>query len=148
MKTSRAIALVSLVCAGIAGMALPSEAAPFFGRATNNCGPGYNTGIVPPHVMSRPGYGYNNFFNNGRNLNFKGNAINSQIQNGLRNGSLTQSEVNQLMAQQNRINDLRARLANNGLSLKDRQRLSNDLAKLEANVRRQMTDNQVARRWW
>jgi hypothetical protein len=170
MKISRAIALVSLVCAATAGLALPSQAAPLYGQANSFHG-GYNTGIVPPHLVNNYGHnrnnnigyngynghsGYNNRFNNGFGNNFYGNGnnfnfggnINAQIQAGLSSGALTRSEANRLMSQQAKINNLRARLASNGLSARDRQILSNDYSRLQASLAREMSDSQTARRWW
>jgi hypothetical protein len=158
---TRVFALASIITAATAGLALPSQAAPFFSAGNSaNCAPtyhttsynngytggfhsGYNTGIVPPRVASRGfGFGYNN-------ISTKESAISRQIQAGIANGSLTRREADKLLAQQTNINQLQARLASNGLSFSDRQRLNADLARLQSQVRIQMSDNQTSgRRFW
>jgi hypothetical protein len=161
MKVTRLLAIASILCATTAGLALPSQAAPFFNASSNAaCAPGnhtsfnngyhngfnnsYHNGYVAPPVVS-----YNNHSRFGyNNIGVKESMISRQIQNGIANGSLTRAEADRLMSQQARVNQLQARLASNGLSFSERARLNADLARLEGEVRRQMSDRQTARRWW
>ncbi|MBX9668222.1 MAG: hypothetical protein K2X93_11410 [Candidatus Obscuribacterales bacterium] len=82
---------------------------------------------------------------------FSGAKIDSQqayidfrINEGLRNGSLTNQEATQLRSDYNRINTLEARLRAGGLSNFERDDISYELNKLSNQVYRQMHDVQTA----
>jgi hypothetical protein len=70
--------------------------------------------------------------------------LQSKINVGIRNGSLTASEASQLQAKMNRINSLEARFRATGgrLSPRERERLNRQLAQLSFDIDRQMSDFQ------
>lgn len=151
MKFAKVLTIASLLCASTAALALPSEAAPFFGANNNaSCGTNFfNSGRVGynpnPYVNSgfnRPFYGNQSFSFNG---GFNG-GINSQIQRGIASGRLTRGEADRLIRDNNKLAQLRSRLAMNGLSWTERARLNTAIAKLEAQVRISM--NNGNRRYW
>lgn len=69
----------------------------------------------------------------------------ARINAGVRNGSLTHQEAAKLQNQLNRINELKARMSRNGLSLSERQKIDRELDKLAENIYRQSRDGHSSR---
>jgi hypothetical protein len=142
MRFAKVLSIAALLCTSTAALALPSEAAPFFAHNSfsNNasCAPNYTAG-----------YNYNNGFRNPYfNNRFGANqfGIDRQIQHGIANGSITRGEADRLLRNQRRLQELRVRLASNGLSFRDRARLNQEASRLEREVRVSM--NNGNRRFW
>lgn len=78
------------------------------------------------------------------NLNTMTSDEQARINNGVRNGSLTQNEASKLQAQLNRVNELKRRLSTNGLTYAERQKIDNELDRLAERIFRESSDNQRA----
>ncbi|MCA9802162.1 MAG: hypothetical protein KC777_09255 [Cyanobacteria bacterium HKST-UBA02] len=83
-------------------------------------------------------------FNGGYNINTSDEQ--ARINAGLRNGSLTRAEAARLQTKLNEIISLKNRLSRGGLTVAERNRIDARLDALNAEIRAQSTDNQVAGR--
>ncbi|MBY0548118.1 MAG: hypothetical protein K2W95_12555 [Candidatus Obscuribacterales bacterium] len=159
----RQIAVASLALLAVAALATPANAQScsqqgpnrgFQGRGNagwNNSdgGFGFNTNANYGGNFAN-GYGnrYNNGYQYGNAFNRFGNIDNAQarlqsrITAGINSGRLTQAESARLQAKFAQIASMEANLraSGNRLSFGERQRLTNQLARLSSDVTRQMND--------
>lgn len=68
--------------------------------------------------------------------------LQSRIQTGMRNGSLTKSEAATLQTKLNSIASMEASMRANGLNSRERMRLNSKLTKLSNDIEREMNDFQ------
>ncbi len=66
----------------------------------------------------------------------------AQINNGVRNGSLSAGEASRLQQRLSRIGELKNQMSARGLSLGEKQRLDNELDKMAEKIYRESNDNQ------
>jgi hypothetical protein len=71
----------------------------------------------------------------------------ARINAGVRNGSITKSEAATLQARLNRINTMKAQLADNGLNMSERRRIDAELDALGQSIYRESHDANVANKW-
>lgn len=99
--------------------------------------------LVAVGTMSMPANAQFSRYNVG--INGTQSQLQTRINVGLRNGSLTQREATKLQSELNQLTSMEARMRANGLSQRERSILNSKLMQLSNNVNRELNDFQKRR---